>query len=76
MSEKYNVCQFFEDSNYKYVRRNCTAEEALKAFQHYTDNIATKMGITKRVIITDSGDCINMEWINGKGVVFPPPADK
>jgi hypothetical protein len=69
---EFSVCQFFEDDTYEYVRRYVSAEEAMKAFQHYTNNVAVKLGVTKRVIITDGGDCINMEWIYGKGITFPP----
>lgn len=73
MSELFNVCQFFEDGQYEYVRRRVSPEEAAKAFKQYTSNPASKLGIVKRVIITDSGDCTNAEWVFGKGVVFPKP---
>jgi hypothetical protein len=73
--EKFNVVQFFEDNSYEYVRRNVDAAEAVKAFEHYTNNVACKLGVIERVIITDSGDCINMEWQHGLGVVFPLPSD-
>jgi hypothetical protein len=69
--ETFSVCQFFEDETYEWVRQNVSAEEAVKAFQHYTNNVASKIGITNRVIITDSGDCIAYEWKKGKGITFP-----
>jgi len=72
MSNEFSVCQFFNDDKYEYVRRFVSAEEAITAFKHYTDNVATRMGIVKRVIITDGGDCINLEWQNGKGITYPP----
>lgn len=72
LPEVFNVCQFFEDDSYEYVRRYVSAEEAVKAFNYYTNNVAVKMGVVKRVIITDGGDCINMEWEYGKGITFPP----
>ena len=71
---QFSVCQFFIDGQYEYVRRGVIAKEALAAFAHYTNNVATRMGIVKRVIITDAGDCICMEWKHGEGIVFPPPA--
>jgi hypothetical protein len=74
-SGEFSVCQFFEDDTYEYVRQYVSAEEAMKAFQHYTNNVAVKMGIIKRVIITDGGDCIAAEWQLGKGVVFPTQTD-
>ena len=70
-TNEFSVCQFFEDDTHEYVRRYVSAEEAVKAARHYTTNVAVKMGITKRVIITDGGDCITWEWINGIGQTFP-----
>jgi hypothetical protein len=69
---EFSVCQFFEDDSYEYVRRFVSAEEAMKAFRHYTNNVATRLGVVKRVIITDGGDCIAAEWQLGKGITFPP----
>lgn len=73
MTELFSVCQFFEDGQYEYVRRRIPADEAVRVFETYTNNPAAKIGITKRVIITDSGDCTNAEWRFGEGVVFPKP---
>jgi hypothetical protein len=70
---EFSVAIFFPDGSYEYVRRYVSAEEAVHAAQVYTSNPAAKLGITKRVIITDGGDCCNWEWQAGKGVVFPPP---
>jgi hypothetical protein len=74
MNEKFNVCQFFEDESYEYVRRNVTPEEAVDAAKHYTTSVGARLGFTKRVIITDGGDSIVFEWIYGQGIVFPPAA--
>lgn len=71
----YNVVQFFADKSYEYVRRNVSAEEAFKGFQHYTTSVGARIGTTVRVIITDDGDCTNAEWIFGKGLVFPTAED-
>jgi hypothetical protein len=30
------------------------------------------MGVIDRVILTDGGDCVNMEWVKGKGITYPP----
>lgn len=72
--EKFNVYQFFENGAYEQVRTFVSAEEAVKAFQHYTTSVAARMGITVRVIITDGGDCTNAEWKFGEGVTYPPEA--
>ena len=71
MDNEFSVCQFFEDDTYEYVRRYVSAEEAMEAFKHYTVSVGAKIGITKRVIITDGGDCINAEWQFGKGLTYP-----
>ena len=69
--EKYNVCQFFPDGSYEYVRRFVPAEEAMTAFKHFTNSVGARLGTTVRVIITDTGDCINAEWEYGKGLTYP-----
>ncbi len=68
---EFSVCQFFEDGSYEYVRRFVSAEEAMKAFRHYTDSVASRMGLVVKVIITDGGDSTNAEWKYGEGLVFP-----
>lgn len=73
--EKFHVYQFFEDGQYERVREFVPLEEAMNAVRHYCDNVAVRMGITKRVIICDMGDCIVFEWKAGEGVVFPLKAN-
>jgi hypothetical protein len=70
---EFSVIQYSKDGSYERVREFVSAEEATTAFWHYTNNVATKIGLTVRVIIIDGGDCINMEWQRGKGITFPPP---
>lgn len=72
MIEHFSVCQFFPDGSYEYVRRFVEAEEAVKAFVHYTSSVGARIGTTVRVIIIDSGDFCNMEWEFGKGITYPP----
>lgn len=69
---EFSVCQFFPDGSYEFVRRFVDAEEAVKAFKHYTTSVGARLGTTQRVIIVDGGDMTNMEWQFGKGIVFPP----
>jgi hypothetical protein len=71
-AHEFSVCQFFEDGSYEYVRRNVSAEEAVNAAKHYTTSVGARMGMTKRVIITDGGDCTNFEWKYGEGITYPP----
>lgn len=71
MTERFSVCQFFEDNSHEYVVKFVSEEEAVRKFQHYTTSVGARLGMTNRVIITDAGDQICAEWIFGKGLVFP-----
>lgn len=67
---EFSVCQFFASGESEYVRRNVDAKTAVEAAHHYCTSVGAQIGTTTRVIITDSGDCTNFEWIFGKGVTF------
>jgi len=74
-TNEFSVYQFSTEdigSIQERVREFVPVDEAMKAFMHYTNNVATKMGFTERVIITDGGDCIVAEWKKGEGYTFPP----
>lgn len=75
MNETFSVAQFFEDETYEYVRQHVSKDEAVKAFKHYCTSVGARIGMTKRVIITDSGNLICAEWKYGEGLVFPKPED-
>lgn len=70
-NELFSVVQFFPDGSHEYVRERVPAKQAVEAAYHYTHNVASMAGITRRVIITDDGDCCCFEWRYGEGVVFP-----
>ena len=71
-SGEWSVCQFFENGSYEYVRRFVDEREAATVFVHYTSCVGARIGTTRRVIVTDGGDCIVAEWEFGKGQTFPP----
>lgn len=71
MDERFNVVVFYADETHEYVRRGVDADEATKAFQHYCNSVGTRMGMVKRVMITDMLDECNADWQAGKGLVFP-----
>jgi hypothetical protein len=75
MQDEFSVYQFFEDESYERVRECVTAQEAVEAFKHYTQNPAATLGIVRRVIIVDGGDFTNMEWRFGEGITFPKKAN-
>lgn len=68
---EFSVAQFFADDSYEYVRRWVSAEEAVETVKHYANSVGAKIGTTKKVIITDGGDCTNFVWEFGKGITFP-----
>lgn len=70
--ETFSVTQFFVGGVYETVRSHVDADEAMKAFSHYTNNVATKMGVVERVIVTDGGDFVNAEWKKDEGYTYPP----
>lgn len=72
---EFSVCQFFEDGSYEYIKQFVSPEKAIETFNFYIDNVAARIGVTRRVIITGGDDVINMEWQFGKGIVFPTKED-
>jgi hypothetical protein len=72
---EFSVVQFFPDESYEYVKRFVGAEEAVKTAKSYTERPAAQIGIIRRVIVTDGGDCIAFEWKFGEGVTYPPRGD-
>ena len=72
MTGECSTCQFFADDSYEYVQRFVDAETAVRSLRHYATSVGAKIGTTKRVIVTDGGDSIVLEWEFGKGITFPP----
>lgn len=69
---EFSVYQFFPDDSSECLCRFVTAKEAVDAAMTYTHNVAARVGITRRVIITDGLDFTVFEWIHGCGITFPP----
>lgn len=69
---EFSVSQFFADGSYEKVREFVSAEESVEVFRHYAKSVGAKIGTTQRVIVTDGGDSIVLEWVFNKGIVFPP----
>ena len=67
---EFSVFQEFEDGTQECVRTRVDAESAVNAAHHYCHSIGAQIGTTRRVIITDGGDCTNFEWKFGEGVTF------
>jgi len=72
MRDEFSVYQFMNDDTCLPEVRFVDHETACNAFARLATNAAAKVGITRRVIITDGGDFTCMEWKYGEGVTFPP----
>lgn len=72
---EFSVCQFFVDDSYEYTDRFVDIETAMKSANSLSHSVGAKIGTTKRVIITDGGDCVCLEWQYGKGLVYPTKED-
>lgn len=72
MEKTFNVVQFFDGDLSDYICRGVSAEQAMTALGDYSRRPAAKIGIIRRLIITDSGDCVNAEWRCGEGFTYPP----
>lgn len=70
---QFSVCTFFEGDFYEYDVRWVDEETAVKRVKSITESVGARvMGIVERVIVTDGGDNICVEWKKGEGIVFPP----
>lgn len=69
--EKFNVYQFFTDDSNEEVLTRVSAREAVDKAYSLATSVGARIGTTKRVIITDSGDFTAWDWIYGKGLIFP-----
>lgn len=73
MKGEFSVYQFFPDDSSEAVLRFVDVETAVKMARQLSENVGGKVGTTKRIIITDGGDCTCFEWKHGEGVTFPKP---
>ena len=71
MENEFSVTQFFENGSYEKIVEFVSVEKAMEVFRNYTTNVAAMMGYVERVILTDGGDCINLEWQVDKGITYP-----
>jgi hypothetical protein len=74
-ADEFSVFQFFGNESYECVSRFVSAEEAVRVAKSLCTSLGARLGTTRRVIITDGGDCTNFEWKFGEGIVFPPPGE-
>ena len=72
MTAEFSVYQYFVDGSCERLAHYVEIEEALRLLKHYTTSVGARIGTTRRVIMTDGGDCLAFEWLYGQGVVYPP----
>lgn len=72
-TETFNVVQFFADGSSETLPDLRGPQAAVQAAKRWCSSVGARIGNTRRVIITDSGDYINFEWKFGEGVTYPTP---
>ena len=70
IDDTFNVFWWDSQGNQYSELSSVSAEQAVNAAKRLADGPVSLLGIVERIIITDSGDCCNFEWIKGKGVTF------
>lgn len=70
---EFSVYWWDPNGLYYAEKRFCNMVEATETAHSLTARPAALMGIIRRVVITDGGDCCCFEWGYGTGVVFPKP---
>ena len=72
LQPEFSVYEFYPDEQYTVVKQFVPFREAILAARDCTRKPAVRLGVIRRVIITDGGDCCVFEWKYGEGVTFPP----
>lgn len=67
----FSVAMYYPNGVYEYIARYVSAQEALIKARSYITRPAALIGVIRRVIVTDGGDCTVFEWQYGKGITFP-----
>src|SRR5271163_299253 len=70
--DEFAVWLFLPDGAHLCEQRGLDAREAVALAHDLTRRPAALLGVIKRVIIVDDGDCAGFEWCLGMGVTYPP----
>lgn len=68
---EFSVYQYFQDDSYEKAASAIDLESAVKLARRLAASVGGRIGTTRRIIITDSGDCTVFEWLFDEGVTFP-----
>jgi len=72
--EEFSVYQFFPDDFSERVLHFVDFATAMRCAGQLARSVGGRMGTTRRIIITDGGDCLIFEWKFGEGITWPPDA--
>jgi hypothetical protein len=73
--ELFKVWWWDPQGYYHLERAGLTGMAAVQLAYDLAQRPATALGIFRRIIITDAGDCTVFEWKHGEGVTFPTKGD-
>lgn len=69
---EFSVYQFFSDGSSEKVSSQLTSTQtAIDVVFGLIRSNRVRLGITKKIIIRNSDNSINLEWIHGKGFTYP-----
>jgi hypothetical protein len=70
MTNEYSLYWWDRDGGQHEELRFVDAKTAVERAKSLSEGPASKLGMVKRIIITDGGDFTNFEWQHGIGVTF------
>ncbi len=73
--ERFSVYQFFAGDFNERIAHGIPIKDAMFLAGDYARRPAAKLGVIKKVMITDEGDHCVFLWENGIGVTWPTPAE-
>ena len=67
---EFSVYVFDCNDDYEEMLRFVDGKTAVEEAHRISKSVGAKLGLFKRIIITDGGDCTCFEWKHGEGVTF------
>jgi hypothetical protein len=71
LTSEFSVYWWDAEDGYHAELRFVTAKKAMDRAASLAKGPAAMIGVVRRIIITDGGDCTVFDWIHGTGVVWP-----
>lgn len=73
--EKFNIYWWDNEGEQYEEMRNAPIGYTQHAIVRLTKGPAAMLGVVRKVLVTDSGDCTCFLWTRERGVEFPKEAD-